>query len=35
MIGRNAHVDIQTFNTVVQKMQTHLKKQNITYPFDV
>ena len=34
-IGRNNHGDMQTFNTIFQKIQTNLKKNNMTYQGDV
>ena len=31
-IGINTHGDMQAFNNIVQNVQTHLKKHNMTYP---
>ena len=35
VIESRTHWDMQTFNTIVQKFETHLKKHNMTYPGDV
>ena len=35
VIGSKSHGYMQSFNTVIQKFQTHMKKHNISYPGDV
>ena len=34
VIGSKSHGDMQSSNVVVQKVQTHIKKHNISYPGD-
>ena len=35
VIGNKYHGDMKSLNTVVQKVQTHMKKNNMSYPSDV
>ena len=35
VIGIKYHGDMQSFNTIVQKVKNHVKKYNIGYPGDV